>query len=331
MPLARLFTKSEKEKIWVLSLVISIAVFTGICMHSAAPQNVLSALQESGMSIQYLLRSPDSSIAQKFLKGLQDMTLALLVSLLAMLTPLAIMYTMEDRWIDGVDEKIAALLRDLSDSMSAGISISQALIMTSKGQGFGILNEPLRKLAVRVSWGVPFTEAIRDFANSLGTPLSKRLEGIIIEAYRCGGNVEEIFSTAAEHISKLWELKRTRRGEVRPFMFTIYIAFFVFLIITLIFAKILFPILSQMSSLAAMGAGGGTAGATLTAISEAEVKFANIILFHAVILEGLVGGLVIGKTIRGRITSGFLHALIMLIIGVVFYILMFVAQLQFVW
>lgn len=331
MRFARKFTPSERRNITILSFALFIVTFVTLNLYMGAVGKIFHALNVAGMPLHIMLKYPDNPYTQQFLDGLQKFTFILLTSLIAMLLPLSIMYKMEDRWNDGVNERLASLLRDLADSVSAGISISHALIMTAKGQGYDVLNKPLQKLAVRVSWGVPFTEAIKDFARDLGTTLSKRLEGIIIEAYRCGGNVEEIFSTAAEHISRLWELKKTRLAEVRPFALTIYIAFVVFLIITLIFSKILFPILGELGAYVTLGFGEGAGFVTSAVLTEAEVRFANIILFHAVILEGLVGGLVIGKTLRGRVASGCLHSLIMLVAGVIFYILMFIVTIRIMW
>lgn len=240
---------------------------------------------------------------------LKTLTLLFFISLIVFLTPVAILTHLENTWRKNVDANLPSMLKELVDGLSAGLSLPQALITVAKSGGFGPLDKPLKKLAVEVSWGAPFIEALKDFTDYLDTTLARRLQGIIIEAYRSGGDVERVFMTAAEHLDKLWELRKTRASEVRPFMFIIYISFAVFLVITYVFNNILFKSLAQTSELLA---GHGVGGLSLNPATSA---FMSLILFHAIILEGFFGGLIIGKITSGRIFSGLIHSVILLLIG----------------
>jgi len=238
---------------------------------------------------------------------LETLTLLFFISLIVFLTPVAILTHLENTWKKNVDANLPSMLKELVDGLSAGLSLPQALITVAKSGGFGPLDKPLKKLAVEVSWGAPFTEALKDFTDYLDTNLARRLQGIIIEAYRSGGDVERVFMTAAEHLDKLWELRKTRASEVRPFMFIIYISFVVFLVITYAFNNILFKSLAQTSEL---GHGVGS-----LSLNPATSALMSLILFHAIILEGFFGGLIIGKITNGRIFSGLIHSVILLLIG----------------
>ena len=240
---------------------------------------------------------------------LEKITLLFFISLIIFLTPIAILTYLENRWKKAVDENLPSMLKELVDGLSAGLSLPQTLITVAKSGGFGPLDKPLKKLAVDVSWGAPFTESLKDFTNYLNTSLAKRLQGIIVEAYRSGGDVERIFMTAAEHLDRLWELRKTRTSEVRPFMFIIYISFVVFLVITYAFNNVLFASLAQTSEmLAGYGAGG-------LPINPATSALMSLILFHAIILEGFFGGLIIGKITTGKLFSGLIHSVLLLLIG----------------
>lgn len=231
------------------------------------------------------------------------------MGLIIFLTPIAILTFLEEKWKKTVDMNLPHMLKEIVDGLSAGLSLPQALITVAKSGGFGPLNKPLKKLAVEVSWGSPFTEVLKDFTNYLDTHLARRLQGIIIEAYRSGGDIEGVFMTAAEHLDRLWELRKTRASEVRPFMFIIYISFVVFLVITYAFNNVLFKSLAETSELlAGYGVGGLIVSPTMSA-------FMSLILFHAIILEGFFGGLIVGKITSGRIFSGLIHSVILLLIG----------------
>jgi len=250
-----------------------------------------------------------SYLPSELIHVLEKLTLVFFISLIIFLTPISILTYLENRWKKTVDANLPSMLKELVDGLSAGLSLPQALITVAKSGGFGPLDKPLKKLAVEVSWGSPFTEALKDFTDYLDTKLARRLQGIIIEAYRSGGDVERVFMTAAEHLDKLWELRKTRASEVRPFMFIIYISFVVFLVITYAFNNVLFKSLAQTSELLTGYVVGGLS------INPATSALMSLILFHAIILEGFFGGLIIGKITSGRIFSGLIHSVILLLIG----------------
>jgi flagellar protein FlaJ len=55
-----------------------------------------------------------------------------------------------------------------------------------------------------------------------------------------------------------------------------------------------------------------------------DIKFLQMVMFHAVVVQAVIGGLVAGKMSEAKLGAGLKHVLILLVIG-------FVAFLIFVW
>jgi flagellar protein FlaJ len=73
-----------------------------------------------------------------------------------------------------------------------------------------------------------------------------------------------------------------------------------------------------------MATSGGGGGGVFAGAGSVDVGFLKRVLYHAVIIQALFGGLIAGKMSEGKIGAGLKHTLLLLIIA-------FVTFFLFVW
>ena len=95
-----------------------------------------------------------------------------------------------------VEEKFPDFLRDLAEYWKGGLSMTVA-IQTLATSEYGALNDEVKKMSDQLSWGIKFSDVIKQFADRVGTPLVQRAIALIAEADRAGGKISDILVTAA--------------------------------------------------------------------------------------------------------------------------------------
>ncbi len=209
----------------------------------------------------------------------------------------AILYFLEYRWISGVDNNIPVLLRDLTEAQRAGLPLVRAIEESAKRE-YGPLTDELRKTANQISWGIPFEQAILNFGERLGTILAKRAARLMVEASRAGARVHDIFEVITNAIQEMRNLELERKTEMMPYIAIVYVAFFVFIFITIILSKIFFA-----------------PAATYMFMSPQMVEESKVILFRMGMTEALFSGLIAGKIGEGSVAGGLKHSVIMMTVG----------------
>ena len=206
-------------------------------------------------------------------------------------------------------------LKDLADGTRAGLSLPQAVMNVSK-INYGALTDDVRRLAMYISWGVPFDEAIKRFAERTGSKMIQSSVALIVEAYTAGGGIADILDTMAEDAGKMHSLKEERKTKFSGFISTIYSVYVIFLIISVVLITTLLPEIPTMPSFGALqgGASTGLFGVTNSEpIPEDELR---AIFFHLAIIEAVFAGLLAGIVGEGSVAAGMKHAIILIFIGV---------------
>ena len=68
------------------------------------------------------------------------------LGLLVIITPPALAYYVDQRWMNGIDNNLPQLLRDISDAQRTGLSLPRAILESSKRE-YGPLTAELQKMA----------------------------------------------------------------------------------------------------------------------------------------------------------------------------------------
>ena len=190
------------------------------------------------------------------------------------------------RWRGSIDDALPTFLSDITSNVKTGFSLTRSLEMAAEND-YGPLSKELRRMKAQLSWGVPFEDVVRSELNRLDSRIARRTFGVLLEANRAGGKIEDMLEAIQRHTMDLHQIEREVRNALRPFMMTTYIAVFIFLGIAIVLIDTFFAGLIASQSQAS-GVGGGVAFAGLQGISLGTVKSA---FFQIGLVEAVIGGL----------------------------------------
>lgn len=219
-----------------------------------------------------------------------------------------------------IDANIPFFLLEVTGAVNSGMNLLKSIEGASDRE-LGSLTEELKSLRAKISWGIPIDEAFESVVKSMGTLLSRRVFLLLLIAVKSGGKIQEMLEMVQKHVTELQNLEKDRKAAMRPYVFTIYIAFIVFLATSAILVNSFFTEivvlqedLKQKSEELDVNLG---QFATVLGIDISAIK--NI-LFHMSIIEALFAGIVAGKIGEGSFGAGIKHVVILIIITMVVFI-----------
>jgi flagellar protein FlaJ len=236
------------------------------------------------------------------------------LAMLIAIAPPSIAFFIDAKWREGIDANLPNLLRDIADAQRTGLSLPRAITESSK-RNYGPLTPELKKMAAKISWGIPFDQAMRAFTDTADTELNNRASILILEAQRSGGVIEDIFDSAQKHVEDILALRKERLGSMKPYIWIIYAAFFIFLlVIVVLFQTFFYPMTEMYENFQDVGFGGESMGLPRQTLESYQILF-----LHMTLIEGLFSGLVAGKMGEGKARSGLKHSSIMVFLGWISY------------
>lgn len=278
----------------------------------------------------FIFGIPIISMASVFLLLLEAKTILLVTFTTLSLMVLLLLYFSVDyivfMRVSEAEENYPDFLEDLSESKSAGMTMSQAVSSCAGGE-YGALEPYIKKLEAMLSWGIPFNKAWKKFTKRLKqSELITRLNVIILEAFNSGANISSILQSLASRAGTIRNVENERKSVMRQQAVMMYILYFGFLGIIVLLQRILLPTL-YIQSLGSQGLsqimGGGASGATLTAD-----YFKQLFMFVILIQAGC-SGVLVGQILEEKVIGGMKHIAIMFIVGiVVFFVFVYPMQMN---
>lgn len=218
--------------------------------------------------------------------------------------PAAVFSTRRATMIRQIEQRFPDLLRDLNESHSAGLTMAQAVRVAARGD-YGRLNPELRRMAMQISWGTSFPDALRMFSERIETPLIHRAASLIIKATQAGGHVRDVLAAAARDARELKSLESERRGGMLLYVVVVYVAFGVFLAVVAALQGLLIPAVLTSTR----GAGGGF---TSIGINQAlTVQDFNFMYYAVGMVQAIGSGIVAGVMSEGTVQAGLKHTAIL--------------------
>lgn len=249
----------------------------------------------------------------------QMIVLALMVAIF----PPSVIELTDLRWEHGIDRNIPRLIREIAESGKTGLTLTRAIEVSAE-RDYGPLTKELQLLVSQLSWGSTIEEAFHAFARRARTKLAQRTSDLIIEVARSGGDTQEVMEQVNKHIGELQSIDRERYASMKPYAAVVYIAFGVFLFTDVLLIKSFFTQIVELQAKVMATSGGGGGGGVFAGAGAVNVGFLKMVLYHAVIIQGIFGGLIAGKMSEGRLGAGLKHTLLLLLIA-------FVTFYLFVW
>lgn len=200
-----------------------------------------------------------------------------------------------------MEERFPDFLRDVTEGRAAGMTMAQALRSAARGD-YGALSPDVKHLSQQVSWGVSFQESFGLFGRRVGTPLVERTVNLINKATLAGGETADVLAAAARDARELKNLESERRTNMGMYVIVMYLAYIVFLSVTLILAGVFIPAMLNSTSPIQ---GGSIAGVRVEQIPASTFSF---IYFGAALVQAIGSGIVAGVMAEGSFASGVKHA-----------------------
>ncbi|HVL87512.1 MAG TPA: type II secretion system F family protein [Candidatus Thermoplasmatota archaeon] len=292
--------KQEIGKKRLSSQELTRLMVLGASISAAATLVVVGAAMQMGV-----LR-PIPLVGGFGLKSVDFFVFAILIGL----GPYSIYHNRESARIRSIDARFPDFLRDLAENKRAGMTLTQAIVTSSKGS-YGALTSEIRKMAAQIEWGVSFNEALSRFAQRVKTPLVGRTASLVVQANEAGGNVVDVLTAAADDAREIELLKRERRTSMSIYVMIIYVSFFVFLAVIWILTAQFVPEVAK----AVRGAQGVSFGGIRFQAFDTQA-FVDV-FFHAALVQGFGGGLVAGVMEGGRPVNGLKHSFLLVVISYV--------------
>ena len=245
----------------------------------------------------------------------------LILALMITVFPPAVIEYIDLRWQRGIDKNIPRLLREIAESGKTGLTLIRA-IEVSADRDYGPLTPELKQMVAQISWGGSLEDALQTFAVHARTKLASRTADLIAEVARSGGDTQAIMEQLNRHIGELQSIERERYTQMRPYAAVVYIAFGVFLFTDVLLVRAFFTQILQLQSQVLNTMGGSST--IFGGIAGVNIGLLKKILFHAVIIQAIIGGLVAGKMSEARLGAGLKHVLILMMLG-------FTVFAMFVW
>ena len=267
------------------------------------------------------------------------------IALFIVVTPLFLMKYVEFHWIKSIEKEFPNFIRDLAGLKRSGITLSEAIKMTTKNN-YGKLTPEVQKFSNRLSWGVHFLRALEIFGNRFkSSKLVTEILGIMKESHLSGGNIAMTLDSLSRDIITLKEIEEERKSVVKQHVMIMYGIFFMFVAISVAIMHVLIPMMGQPQQ---TGAALPSSPISLTfsdpcgkfgiifpcayfgilctsfAVPEGIGCYYFALFFTVLITQAVFMGLIAGQLGENSIVAGTKHSLIML--AAIFIIFMFLIR-----
>jgi flagellar protein FlaJ len=236
-------------------------------------------------------------------------------AILAGVVPLTLLQLREAQRKDSVDRNLPLFLLALTSAVQSGANLIKAIEHTAD-RNMGALTPELKNLRANISWGMPMDEALNNFAIRTGTRMSRRVIILLEMAINVGGDIANNLEMIQQHVTELQNIEKERKSSLAPYTYTIYIAFAVFIGISVILSTQFFSEIANVQDLLRDNVVQGQTG-MFSSLADLEIGELDKILFNMAIIQAVFGGLAAGKIGSGNYVSGIKHIVIMVIMAVI--------------
>jgi pilus assembly protein TadC len=243
----------------------------------------------------------------------------LITGILVGIVPFATESQLERIRLQKYERAFAQLLFEMADAMRGGLDPAKAIIELSKTES-GILKDQLKRAAEAIKIGRPFDEVIQIMVSKIKSELISRYAKLIADASKVGGDSSQVIYRAAKDMDDFIKVNMDRRRQLHIQIVTIYIGFIVLMIIIWLLLS-MFPNLEGMD-LSLLGSADLEAAGTQTTYERMSPLVMRQRFLHAVLINCIGTGLVIGGFTEGKAKYGLSHSIMMLVVAIIFFTLM---------
>ena len=218
------------------------------------------------------------------------------------LGPISFYNYFETKKRKNIQERLPDFLVEVSDSLSSGMDIFEAIKISEKGH-YEHLSPEITKMKAQLSWNISMKNVFLDFADRMKSAVVHRVVIVLVKALIMGGKTPKIFKAAAAEVEQVNQLEYQRRTNMSIYMIVILLCFFVFLAVIIILDKTIFMTfldiqakqMNQPSNL------GQISALTISPIDTMMLKYS---LYSFIFVQSIGAGALAGFMMDGKLSSG---------------------------
>jgi len=278
---------------WKTYLALVVAMPAGLFM---ASQTVLPYFGVTLFKVPFISDIPVMLRDLLSLKEGTEPALGLAISLIALSLPMFVSESHFSENEKGVLDGVTNFLRDLVENRKTGLSPEKS-IQSLADRDYGKFSKFLKLMSAEISWGIPLKQIFDDFRTRVKNWICLVNLYLLIDTIEVGGGTEESLEILAEFAEETRELEIERRSQLAPLFLVPYMGAGILTITTLM----LLQLFTNMSII----------GGTMIATKELTKMLVTPLILHSFIL-----GIVTGKIVSGRVSAGFKHAIVLIIVSI---------------
>ncbi len=252
---------------------------------------------------------------------------AIILSTFLLITPILFVRYKKYREFKEIEEKFPNFLRNLIESIRAGLPLHKAIVNANK-VNYGTLSREVLKMSNQISWGLSVDKVLMQFAERMKG--SKRINAsiqVILESYLSGGDVISTMETVADSQLLLLDVEKEKAATLNQYVIVMYAISFIFIGIVVAMNKLIIPIFSnfQESQFGVTNPCNICTGLECNVCSAFEVTSTSLfylepgsigvyytaLFFMMSMIQAIFSGLVAGQISEGSFVSGLRHSLIL--------------------
>ncbi|RLG59947.1 hypothetical protein DRN86_03455, partial [Candidatus Geothermarchaeota archaeon] len=222
--------------------------------------------------------------------------LALIISTL----PAAVMDTIISMRTKKIEKGMISFLRDLVEVRKSGTSPEKSIQYLSN-RDYGILTKHLKVIGRQLGWGVPIRKVLEFFYSRVKSWVARITVYLLVEAIDVGGGSPETLEALASFGEMIDSVEREKEMTLRPLLLIPYIG-------TVVFIASIIILLSFTQTTMAI--------AHMTVALTPTIQMLTAPMVFHVFLVGLVAGKISGS----RVSNGFKHAILLLTIMLIAFV-----------
>ncbi|MBS7612337.1 type II secretion system F family protein [Candidatus Bathyarchaeota archaeon] len=219
--------------------------------------------------------------------------LAFLISTL----PAATVDYIHNRHMKQVEGGVTDFLRDVVEIRKTGMSPENCIVSLAE-RDYGRFSKYLRVISNQVGWGIPLTKVVEGFIRRVDSWLANITMYLLVDAIEVGGGSPETLDSLARFSEMIEAVEKEKDMRIKPLLMVPYIGALTFVVSTVILLGFMRSTLS------------------LVGTSIAYSQFVTTLL-TPMIAHVYLTGLVAGKISSGRVSGGFVHAVILIIATII--------------
>ena len=241
--------------------------------------------------------------------------IGLIFGIITGILPLTLHQLKEVQRKDSIDKHMPVFLLALLSSVQSGANLIKAIEQTAN-RNLGALTIPLKNLKANLSWGMPMDEAFAHFAETTNTRISRRVTVLLEMALKIGGDIAENLEMIQKHVTEMQNIEKSRKSQLAPYTYTIYISYAVFLAVAVLLVTSFFSEIEKVQ-ISIIESGGATSGGLFSSLADMDIGLMESALFNMAIIEAVFGGLAAGKIGAGSYVAGIKHVVAMIVIAII--------------